>query len=517
MINSFSKNSLKYKFKVLLVLSIVALFVSLYGVRLMSKATEFSYQEKVHILSLEKINNALNKAKIDRQILLDNTVKAIKAASAVDTEILYVEELIFRMLGKGWLIDDARESAKRLSLGKSLLNSSSNQYLTFDEALQFTKKIEWSIGASAKFGEGVRDLSFFIKNLVSVLVFVSVFMIVFLIYRLLTNSLPPLAVLVERLEEIADGQLNIVIEVDENNDQELISLQQSVVKVANNLRHLLNNIDGAIKEINIVSCTSGELTSNTLDGIKIQKTEIELLSSSIAEMSLAINEVASSASGAALEASNSNKTAQEGQKVVSSAVSTITALSSEVMSSVKAIERIEESNEQIVSVVKIIKNITDQTNLLALNAAIEAAHAGEFGRGFSVVADQVRVLAEQTEKSTMDIQHMIEELGSSTTSAVNIMNKSRAKALEGVEESNKTGDVITDIANSVSNISAMNDQISSAAEEQSVVTDVISGNAKKISDIASEGEINAEKVSASNQQLLALSQKLSDSIKVFKL
>ena len=316
---------------------------------------------------------------------------------------------------------------------------------------------------------------------------------------------------------ISDGQLNIVIEVDENNDQELISLQQSVVKVANNLRHLLNNIDGAIKEINIVSCTSGELTSNTLDGIKIQKTEIELLSSSIAEMSLAINEVASSASGAALEASNSNKTAQEGQKVVSSAVSTITALSSEVMSSVKAIERIEESNEQIVSVVKIIKNITDQTNLLALNAAIEAAHAGEFGRGFSVVADQVRVLAEQTEKSTMDIQHMIEELGSSTTSAVNIMNKSRAKALEGVEESNKTGDVITDIANSVSNISAMNDQIASAAEEQSVVTDVISGNAKKISDIASEGEINAEKVSASNQQLLALSQKLSDSIKVFKL
>lgn len=512
-----SKNSLKNKFKILLVLSIVALFVSLYGVRLMSKATEFSYQERQHILSLEKIINELNKAEIDRQYLLDTTVKAIKAASAVDTEIFYVEQLIFRVIGKGWLIDDARESVKRLSLGKNLLNSFSNQYLTSDEALQFNKKIEWSIGASAKFGEGVRDLSFFIKNVVSVMVFVSVFSIVFLIYRVLTNSLPPLAVLVERLEEIADGQLNIVVEVDENNDQELISLQQSVVKVADNLRHLLSNINGAINEISLVSSASAELTTDTLDGIKTQKSEIELLSSSISEMSLAINEVASSASGAALEASNSNKAAQEGQKVVSSAVSTITALSSEVELSVQAIERIEESNKQIVSVVKIIKDITDQTNLLALNAAIEAAHAGEFGRGFSVVADQVRVLAEQTEKSTMDIQHMIEELRSSTAAAVDIMNNSRDKALEGVEESNKTGDVITDIANSINTISAMNEQIASAAEEQSVVTDVISGNAKTISDIASEGEINAEKVSASNEQLLALSQKLSDSIKVFKL
>jgi methyl-accepting chemotaxis protein len=515
-----SKNSLKNKFEVLLILAILAIFalvVSLYGVRLMSKATEFSYQERQHILSLEKIKNELNKAKIDRQFILNTTAIAIKAASAVDTEILYVEELIFRVIGKGWLIDDARESVKRLYQGESLLNYNSNQYLTSDEALQFKDKIQWSLGASAKFGQGVRNLSFFIKNLVSVMVFISISFIIFMIYRISNRSLPPLAVLVERLEQISIGQLNITVEVDENNDQELVSLQKSTVKVVNNLRSLLSEINEAIKDISLVSNNTAELTKQTLDGIKIQKTEIELLSSSICEMSLAINEVASSASSAALEASSGDKAAKEGQEVVNTAVSTITDLASEVESSVKAIERIEEGNQQIVSVVRIIKDITDQTNLLALNAAIEAAHAGEFGRGFSVVADQVRVLAEQTEKSAMDIHHMVEELGNGTAVAVDIMNNSRKSALESVEQSHKTGDVISGITNSISTITAMNEQIASAAEEQSVVTDVISGNAKKISEIALVGEINAEKVSVTNEQLLVLSKKLSDTIKVFKL
>jgi len=516
--NNFSaKNSLKNKFIVLLVIAIFALFISLYGVRLMSKATEFSYQERQHILSLEKLTNELDKTTIDRQFLLNNTVMAKKAAGAVDTQILYIEELIFRGLDKGWLIDDARESATRLFQGENLLNSYSNQHLTPTQALQFKEQIQWSIGASAKFGNGVRDLSFFIKNLVSVMVLLSISAIVLLIYKILTKSLPPLTVLVERLEQISDGQLNIKVETNENNDQEIVSLQKSTVNVVKNLRYLLTNINEAVDEISQVSNDSAELTNHTLDGIKIQKSEIELLSSSINEMSLAITEVASSASNAALEASHSNETAQEGQKVVDSAVSTITTLSSEVESSVKAIERIEEGNKQIVSVVKIIKDITDQTNLLALNAAIEAAHAGEFGRGFSVVADQVRVLAEQTEKSTMDIQHMVEELGDSTVAAVDIMNNSKESALESVKESNKTGEVITDIANSISTITAMNEQIASAAEEQSVVTEVISGNAKTISEIALESEINAKKVSASNEQLLILSKKLYDSINAFKL
>lgn len=325
-----SKNSLKNKFEVLLILAIFALVVSLYGVRLMSKATEFSYQERQHILSLEKIKNELNKAKIDRQFILNTTAIAIKAASAVDTEILYVEELIFRVIGKGWLIDDARESVKRLYQGESLLNYNSNQYLTSDEALQFKDKIQWSLGASAKFGQGVRNLSFFIKNLVSVMVFISISFIIFMIYRISNRSLPPLAVLVERLEQISIGQLNITVEVDENNDQELVSLQKSTVKVVNNLRSLLSEINEAIKDISLVSNNTAELTKQTLDGIKIQKTEIELLSSSICEMSLAINEVASSASSAALEASSGDKAAKEGQEVVNTAVSTITDLASEV-------------------------------------------------------------------------------------------------------------------------------------------------------------------------------------------
>jgi len=311
--------------------------------------------------------------------------------------------------------------------------------------------------------------------------------------------------------------LDIQVEINDSYDKELVSLQKSMAKVVLNLRALLSEVSNAIDDMTTVSKSSSELTDRTLEGIKVQKSETELLSSSIREMSLAINEVASSASSAALEATDSDKAAREGKEVVEYAVSSIGELSAEVDLSVNAIERIEEGNKQIVSVVEIIKNITDQTNLLALNAAIEAAHAGEFGRGFSVVADQVRVLAQQTEKSTMDIQHMVEELRNGTAAAVDIMTSSKEKAAKSVEQASKTGDVIEDIANSVSAITTMNAQIASAAEQQSVVTDEISGNAKVISEISIEAEVNAEKVANANRQLVELSINLEKSIKVFKI
>jgi len=510
-------NSLAYKFKALMLLSIAALCITLYGVRLMSKATDFSYQERQHILSLERLMSELGRSQSDAGQLNNHITIAIESANTVDATIFYFEELLFRMLGRGWIIDDARESSQRLSKAKVILNGFSNQYLKPEEVKQFSEHIKWSSDASTQFGQGVRELSYFIKTLVSVILFITISVIIILIYVISKRSLPPLSIVVNQLEEIANGQLAITIEVNDDYDEEIVSLQKSMDKVVRNLRTLLCEVSNAITEIVTVANNSSEITKTTLDGIKIQKSETELLSSSIGEMSLAITEVASSASNAALEASESDNAARGGQEIVEYAVSSIKALSAEVDLSVDAIERIEEGNKQIVSVVKIIKDITDQTNLLALNAAIEAAHAGEFGRGFSVVADQVRVLAEQTEKSTMDIQHMVEELRSGTSAAVGIMNSSKAKASEGVIQAIKTGTVIEGIANSVSAITTMNAQIASAAEQQSVVTDEISGNAKVISEIANEAEANAVIVANANQQLVELSVNLEESIKVFKI
>ena len=165
----------------------------------------------------------------------------------------------------------------------------------------------------------------------------------------------------------------------------------------------------------------------------------------------------------------------------------------------------------------VIRGIADQTNLLALNAAIEAAHAGEFGRGFAVVADQVRLLADQTEKSTMEIRNMVEELRGATVDAVSIMNKSKEQASTSVEQSSKTGEVIDEIAGAVSNITMMNEQIASAAEEQNVVTAEITKHSEVITDIAEKAELGADKISSVNENILRLSKELNKSVSAFEI
>ena len=296
---------------------------------------------------------------------------------------------------------------------------------------------------------------------------------------------------------------------------EIGRIQLAMKNMVNSLQKMIGDIHLIVGELTLAANESAKITDQTLGGVKTQKSETELLSSSIREMSIAVNEVASSASNAALSATDGNKAAEKGKYVVVEAVESINALAAEVKSSVVAIQRIEAGSDKIGSVVKIIKDITTQTNLLALNAAIEAAHAGEFGRGFSVVADQVRVLAEQTESSTMEIQSMIKELRNSTQAAVEIMAHSQEQALLSVDKAQQAGSTIDEIVSAVSTITMMNEQIASAAEEQNVVTSEITGNAEVINNIAEEAEAGGNEVLKSNKKLIEISDKLASVIKQY--
>ena len=515
--NKVNRNSLKYQFKLLVVSSFIALIVTFFGIRLMSNAIDFSFQERQHSLSLERVNNELNKITVNKTVLITNIETAMNAAGTIDDSLFMVEKLLIRLISYGFLIDNADKSHTRLLQAQKYLNEIPSNALTADEVSAVKEHVTWSINESKPFGEGVLGLGILISIIVSVLVFVGVGGTIGMVFRLQSKTVPPLEAAVKELEFIAKGDLTVNITTDADADGEVGRMQTA-------LKHMVTNIQKIILSINEVSIelasevnTLSLITQDTLAGIKQQNSETELLSSSIREMSLAINEVASSASNAALSASESNDAAKIGQEVVESAVSSIKNLSHEVDKSVHAIERIEEGSTQIVSVVKIITDITAQTNLLALNAAIEAAHAGEFGRGFAVVADQVRLLADQTEKSTMEIRNMVEELRGATVDAVSIMNKSKEQASASVEQSSKTGEVIDEIAGAVSNITMMNEQIASAAEEQNVVTAEITKNSEVITDIAERAELGADKIASVNENILRLSKELNKSVSAFEI
>lgn len=212
--------------------------------------------------------------------------------------------------------------------------------------------------------------------------------------------------------------------------------------------------------------------------------------------------MAEAAEEAKVAAQQGNEAALQSQEIVSGAVNSIDALASEVEGSSAAIKRIDEDSESIRSVVEMISEITEQTNLLALNAAIEAARAGEHGRGFAVVADEVRTLAHKTQASTSEIQQTIEKLRESTSSAVVAMDSCCDIARSSVENASQASGAIQNVTDHVSNIMALNEQIASAAEQQSMVTEAINSNAETINTVAEETAGGANQMAQSGEHLL---------------
>jgi methyl-accepting chemotaxis protein len=252
-------------------------------------------------------------------------------------------------------------------------------------------------------------------------------------------------------------------------------------------------------------------------GVDKQLLETEQVATAMNEMSATVNEVAQNAASAAQSAAETNLNAQEGQEVVNGAISSIYALHENIQSSADAIRKLQQETTEIGSVSEVIRGIAEQTNLLALNAAIEAARAGEQGRGFAVVADEVRTLAGRTQKSTEDINNMIERLQQGANSTVESMQDSLDEVQKSVDTGVQTGKSLEKITTSVIKINDMNLQIASAAEEQSSVAEEINRNVVKINDVAEDNAQRIGKASTAADELNRLTEELSTLISRFKL
>ncbi|UUY08646.1 methyl-accepting chemotaxis protein [Pseudomonas sp. J452] len=300
------------------------------------------------------------------------------------------------------------------------------------------------------------------------------------------------------------------------NRDELGHIARMADGVALRLAEIIVEIRGATTQVATSAEEASAITLQTSEGVHRQRQDIELIATAIHEMNATVRGVARSTAEAACLSVQARDNADTGQNKLQHTIDLIGVLSVQVDSTAATINRVKQSSDSITSVLDVIKGIAEQTNLLALNAAIEAARAGEQGRGFAVVADEVRSLAQRTSQSTGEIQRMIEALQQSTGAAEVAMHQSLAQAREGLTIVNETGAVLS---RAIEGISAINDrsiEIASAAEEQSIVVEEINQKVVSISEVAMQSSAGAEQTAVTSRELARLAEGLSELISRFK-
>ncbi len=325
----------------------------------------------------------------------------------------------------------------------------------------------------------------------------------------------PLKQVVGRAKAIASGDLTGSALKLKGND-ELAELTGAINDMSRNLKDIVQQIAGSAQHIGSSSEELSAITEQTSQSIYEQQSQTEQVATAMNEMSATVQEVSKNITGTAQSAEEANTETAEGRNVVESAIRAIRQLAGQVEDAAEVIHQLEQDSENISAVMDVIRGVAEQTNLLALNAAIEAARAGEQGRGFAVVADEVRTLAGRTQESTEEINQVIEKLQAGSRKAVEVMYKSREEAQSVVEQATTAGTSLSAISAAVARISDMSTQIASAAEQQSATTEEINRNITNISEMANETSVGAQQTATASGDLARLGAELQEVVGQFR-
>ncbi len=329
------------------------------------------------------------------------------------------------------------------------------------------------------------------------------------------RSFRPLNTAVSVMNTIAEGDLSARIEV--SSTDETGQLMRAMKAMTENLCEMMGQVTGATAQLASAAEQMSAVTEETKKGIGRQQAETEQVVTAVNEMTATSQEVSRNAETAASSAQQADQNANSGKQVVSDTTKAIDSLVEEVQRASEVIRQLESDSENIGAVLDVIRGIAEQTNLLALNAAIEAARAGEQGRGFAVVADEVRTLASRTQQSTQEIQDMIERLQSGTRSAVEAMDGGRGRAETCVEQAARAGEALEAITKEIASIADMNAQIASAAEEQTAVAEEINRNVVNIGHVTEQSAQGAKQTAEAGESLSGLAAQLQGMVGRFKL
>jgi methyl-accepting chemotaxis protein len=318
--------------------------------------------------------------------------------------------------------------------------------------------------------------------------------------------------------EIADAiaQGDLTVNVDVSGDDEFACLNRALLKSTHSLNGIVSELKQVATQLADIGNTVGISVSETSASIDSQQSETDQLAAAIEQLAASATQIAQSAASASESSKTSNEEAQKGETIAKASRESMSELTVMLDEATQSVDKLNNDTKSIATIVEVIQGIAEQTNLLALNAAIEAARAGEQGRGFAVVADEVRNLAQRTKSSTVEISNIVETIGNASGQVVDVINKANSQSSKATEMVSEASQTYANIITNVQNMTDINYEVASAAEQQSNVSSEVSSNVMRIKGLCDQNTHNLASISEQSQQQIQVSTKLTELIGFFR-
>jgi methyl-accepting chemotaxis protein len=468
------------------------------SLRLVRRASELA-REMLDARRIEK-NYVISQSPEDATALRQR-IETVKEGASELAGLADTESAQSRIAELGNALGSYEERFSAVTQGVSNINQ--DEARVTELARETRKQVDSALAEERNLMSKTRDNALLILFSATLIAFVVGTGCALLITRAIVR---PLEQLVAHAGKVADGDLTDNIHTDRKDD--LGRLMMAMQVMTENLRHMVQEVSDGISQVASSAEELSAVTEQTSAGATQQRDETDQVATAMNEMTATIQEVAKNAEAAANAASESDTKAKEGYDVVSTAMHKIETLSQDVDQSAGLIAKLRDDSANIGTILDVIREIAEQTNLLALNAAIEAARAGEQGRGFAVVADEVRSLAQRTHQSTGEIENLVNALQKGADDAVESMHSNRESAESSVQVSRMAGESLSNIADAVSTIQSMNQQIATAVEEQTSVAEDISENVVNIREVTDQNATANNQIAVSSNDLAQLGSDL---------